>query len=72
MVEVYRVGGGVQRRGYEQCITLSQNECPKTVAKIHRLIVINTLLSYSYLYSKLNNALSDDSFILPEYNLPVV
>ncbi len=29
-------------------------------------------LSYSYLYDKLNNALSDDSFILSENNLPVV
>ncbi len=30
------------------------------------------MLSYSYLYDKLNNALSEDSFILPEYNLPVI
>ncbi len=30
------------------------------------------MLSYSYLYDKLNNVLSDDSFILSEYNLPVV
>ncbi len=30
------------------------------------------MLSYSYLYDKLNNALSDDSFILSENNLPVV
>ncbi len=29
-------------------------------------------LSYSYLYDKLNNALSDDSFIVSEYNMPVV
>ncbi len=30
------------------------------------------MLSYSYLNDKLNNALSDDSFILSENNLPVV
>ncbi len=30
------------------------------------------MLSYSYLYDKLNDALSDDSFILSENNLPVV
>ncbi len=29
-------------------------------------------LSYSYIYGKLNNALSDDSFILSENSLPVV
>ncbi len=35
---------------------------------------INALavLSYYYLYDKLNNALSDDNFILSENNLPVV
>ncbi len=30
------------------------------------------MLSYSYLHDKSNNALSDDSFILSENNLPVV
>ncbi len=30
------------------------------------------MLSASYLYDKLDNALLDDSFILSEYNLPVV
>ncbi len=30
------------------------------------------MLSYSYIYDKLNNALSDDSFILPKNSLPVV
>ncbi len=30
------------------------------------------LLSYSYLYDKLNSALSDDNFILSENNLPIV
>ncbi len=30
------------------------------------------MLSFSYLYDKLNSALSDDSYILSENNLPVV
>ncbi len=30
------------------------------------------MLSFSYLYDKLNGALSDDSFIISENNLPVV
>ncbi len=30
------------------------------------------MLSYSYLYDKLNNALSDDSSILSENILPIV
>ncbi len=31
-----------------------------------------TMLPYSYLYDKLSNVLSDDSFISSENNLPVV
>ncbi len=30
------------------------------------------MLSYSYLYDRLNNVLTDDSLILSEYNLLVV
>ncbi len=30
------------------------------------------MISFSYLYDKLNNAFQDDSFILSENNLPVV
>ncbi len=30
------------------------------------------MLSFSYLYDRLNNAPSDDSLILSEYNVPVI
>ncbi len=42
------------------------------LTKDKNVITTRSLLSFSYLYDKLNSALADDSFILSENNLPTV
>ncbi len=48
------------------CLVLTKDK------NVKRDTNVLAMLSYSYLYDKLNNALSDDSFILSENNLRVV